>query len=33
MAETGEDVTLVGRKPHMDAIRAHGLIIEGMRGR
>ena len=33
MAETGEDVTLVGRKAHMDAIRAHGLIIEGMRGR
>jgi 2-dehydropantoate 2-reductase len=33
MAETGEEVTLVGRKPHMDAIRADGLIIEGMRGR
>jgi 2-dehydropantoate 2-reductase len=33
MAEAGEDVTLVGRRPHMDAIRAGGLIIEGMRGR
>jgi 2-dehydropantoate 2-reductase len=33
MAEAGEDVTLVGRKPHVDAIRTHGLIIEGMRGR
>lgn len=33
MAETGEEVTLVGRKPHVDAIRADGLVIEGMRGR
>jgi len=33
LAETGEEVTLVGRKPHVDAIRADGLIIEGMRGR
>lgn len=33
VAETGEEVTLVGRKPHVDAIRAHGLVIEGMRGR
>jgi 2-dehydropantoate 2-reductase len=33
MAEAGEEVTLVGRKPHVDAIRAGGLIIEGMRGR
>jgi 2-dehydropantoate 2-reductase len=33
MAETGEEVTLVGRKPHVDSIRAGGLIIEGMRGR
>jgi len=33
MAESGEAVTLVGRKPHVDAIRADGLVIEGMRGR
>jgi 2-dehydropantoate 2-reductase len=33
IAETGEDVTLVARKLHVDAIRTHGLIIEGMRGR
>jgi 2-dehydropantoate 2-reductase len=33
MAEAGEEVTLVGRKPHVDAIRADGLIIEGMHGR
>ena len=33
MAETGEEVTLVGRRPHVDAIRADGLVIEGMRGR
>lgn len=33
LAEAGEEVTLVGRKPHVDAIRARGLIIEGMRGR
>jgi 2-dehydropantoate 2-reductase len=33
IAETGEDVTLVGRKPHVEAIRAGGLVIEGMRGR
>ena len=33
MAETGENVTLIGRQPHVDAIRADGLIIEGMRGR
>jgi len=33
VAETGEEVTLVGRKPHVDALRAHGLVIEGMRGR
>ena len=33
LAETGEEVTLVGRKSHVDAIRADGLRIEGMRGR
>jgi 2-dehydropantoate 2-reductase len=33
LAEIGEEVTLVGRKPHADAIRADGLVIEGMRGR
>jgi 2-dehydropantoate 2-reductase len=33
IAETGEDVTLVGRKAHVEAIRTDGLVIEGMRGR
>jgi 2-dehydropantoate 2-reductase len=32
LAETGVPVTLVGRKPHVDAIRSRGLIIEGLRG-
>ncbi len=32
-AEAGADVTLVGRKAHVEAIRAHGLVIEGLRGR
>jgi 2-dehydropantoate 2-reductase len=32
LAETGVSVTLVGRKPHVDAIRSRGLIIEGLRG-
>jgi 2-dehydropantoate 2-reductase len=33
IAETGEEVTLVGRKLHVEAIRRDGLVIEGMRGR
>ena len=32
LAETGVSVTLVGRKPHVDAIRSRGLIIDGLRG-
>jgi 2-dehydropantoate 2-reductase len=32
LAESGVDVTLVGRPAHMDAIRSHGLRITGIRG-
>lgn len=32
LAETGVDVTLIGRPAHIDAIRAQGLRIEGRRG-
>ncbi len=32
MAEAEHDVTLVGRKPHMDAIKAKGLKISGIWG-
>jgi 2-dehydropantoate 2-reductase len=33
IAAVGGDVTLVARKRHADAVRAHGLVIEGLRGR
>ncbi len=32
MAEAGHDTTLIGRKPHMDAIDAKGLEISGIWG-
>ena len=32
LAEAGVPVTLVGRKPHVDAIRSRGLVIDGLRG-
>jgi 2-dehydropantoate 2-reductase len=32
LAETGVDVTLIGRPAHMEAIRRHGLRILGVRG-
>jgi 2-dehydropantoate 2-reductase len=32
LAEAGVEVTLVGRKPHVEAIRARGLEIRGIRG-
>ena len=32
MAKAGHDLTLVGRKPHMDAIKAKGLKITGIWG-
>jgi len=32
MAKAGHDVWLVGREPHMEAIRAHGLSITGIWG-
>ena len=32
LAEAGEDVTLVARQRHVDAIRANGLRISGIRG-
>ncbi len=31
-AQAGADVTLIGRKPHVEAIRARGLLIDGRRG-
>ncbi len=33
LADAGAAVTLVARKPHVDAIRSGGLVIEGVRGR
>ena len=32
LAESGVRVTLVGRPDHVEAIRAHGLVISGIRG-
>jgi 2-dehydropantoate 2-reductase len=32
LAESGVEVTLVGRAAHVEAIRAHGLTIRGIRG-
>jgi 2-dehydropantoate 2-reductase len=32
-AQAGDDVTLIGRKAHVEAIRARGLEIDGVRGR
>jgi 2-dehydropantoate 2-reductase len=29
LSKAGEDVTLIGRKPHIDAIKQNGLILEG----
>ena len=31
-AQVGADVTLIARKPHVEAIRARGLLIDGRRG-
>jgi 2-dehydropantoate 2-reductase len=31
--KAGEDVTLIGRKPHVDAINRSGLVLEGESGR
>lgn len=31
LARAGHRVTLIGRKPHMDAIRANGLAVDGVR--
>lgn len=33
LAESGNDVTLIGRKSHVDAIKKNGLIIEGVSGK
>jgi 2-dehydropantoate 2-reductase len=33
LSKAGEDVTLIGRKPHVDAINQNGLILEGESGR
>lgn len=32
LAESGEDVTLIGRKAHVDAINKHGLLLIGDQG-
>jgi 2-dehydropantoate 2-reductase len=32
LARAGEDVTLIGRQPHVDAVNSHGLLIEGALG-
>jgi len=33
LARVGEDVTLIGRQEHVEAIQASGLVIEGVLGR
>jgi len=33
LSRAGEDVTLIGRKPHVDAINQNGLILEGKSGK
>lgn len=33
LSKAGEDVTLIGRKPHVDAIRQRGLLLEGESGK
>ena len=33
LSKAGEDVTLIGRKPHVDAINQNGLILDGESGR
>lgn len=32
LAESGVDVTLIGRPAHVDAIRRNGLLVDGIRG-
>jgi 2-dehydropantoate 2-reductase len=32
LARAGEDVTLIGRRAHVEAIRRHGLCIDGIQG-
>jgi len=33
LSKAGEDVTLIGRKPHVDVINQNGLILDGESGR
>jgi 2-dehydropantoate 2-reductase len=33
LSKAGEDVTLIGRKPHVDAIRQRGLLLDGETGK
>lgn len=33
LAESGNDVTLIGRKPHVTAIKQNGLVIDGVSGK
>jgi 2-dehydropantoate 2-reductase len=33
LSKAGEDVTLIGRKPHVDAINQNGLVLDGPSGK
>jgi len=33
LSKSGEDVTLIGRKPHVDAVNRNGLVLDGEAGR
>jgi 2-dehydropantoate 2-reductase len=33
LSKAGEDVTLIGRKPHVDAVNRNGLVLDGEAGR
>ncbi len=33
LSKAGEDVTLIGRKPHVDAINQNGLLLDGASGK
>ena len=33
LSKAGEDVTLIGRKSHVDAIKQNGLMLDGPSGK
>ena len=33
LSKSGQDVTLIGRKPHVDAIKEKGLTLDGSSGK